>query len=445
MTTTERGKATIQQIPMKVFFEIAKGTVADLSNLCSALLPARMTMDDLEFDICSIKDDCVSKDSFLLTPDSKEIFDPLVERVWKELMRSGLEEGEDGDLDEAEVEEWLGLEQEMLKGLSKMVVFTSGYPARAFQLIDLRYQWFGNRGRNLFQSGGVPVLAWPKQKGAWRKGVIQSLWALPAAALKPLYLYLAVVRPITIRLLKKMGRPTAYHASYLFVHSHADAGEDPRWTTGHFNLVLSQAFPNPKDPGGFQLHDRGMRQLFHAIIKQHLPMLFLSTSMSSKAVDRQGCHRAAVSSSRYGQFHSVMKMSFSETDECFGVSQVMQALIGVGVLDERWRQMYVDLPMRLAVENRMAAMDRCRVLIGRKYGVPGVDKEATCRLVEKLLKECPFLGGDGVIGDEVLEEVMSVHLYGNGQPRGQGSIPVGGYEIVPAVDGILTVSWTSFF
>jgi hypothetical protein len=84
-------------------------------------------------------------------------------------------------------------------------------------------------------------------------------------------------------------------------------------------------------------------------------------------------------------------MTWLETENCFASSQVWQAFFGLGELDARWRSIYVDLPVRLQMENGKTALDRARFLVAKHYGIPDVRPLETVKKVNKVLAERPFL------------------------------------------------------
>jgi len=393
-TMSTRGKGDVQRIPMNQFILAVKGVVASLADRCATLLPATMAAEQLTFDPSLLHDNCLSEISFLSTPDSKKIFEPLVSRLWDKLSEELFYINGDGVLNLNNAESWLQKEQVLLGDIARAINLTCGEPPRAFQLLDLRYQKFGNLTRNLYLSGGVPVIAWLKRKGQWRNHYHNSLWALPSAISWPLYLYLAVFRPIAMELLKRLKRLTPYHSSFVFVHTAKVKGQDPRWRTGEYNAVLKSTFSGLE----FSLNDSMLRQLFHNILLQHLPRSYLCQRSSTfrgmqpnATSNRQSGHSHEIAEKHYGRFLSVMGFSFSEVDRCFGISQGIQAFLGVGVLDDRWREELFEMPWRLVAENRSVAIDRAHVLIARHYGVPCSPSQLS-HLISSILQERPFLG-----------------------------------------------------
>jgi hypothetical protein len=251
--------------------------------------------------------------------------------------------------------------------------------------------------RNIFHVSGLPILAWPKSKGTWRRGTQTSLWVLPHALRLPLYTYIAVIRQVQIKLMKELKRNTSLHQTHLFVHSTGHKATNMMWTTAHLNGTVSE--PKYLKCGfKYALDDRHMRQLAKSVVAQHLPYLLISREAPSQAgtlaasgFTSQGGHKGDTQETHYGRINAPMGMSWIETENCFASSQVWQAFFGVGALDERWRSIYMDLPCRLQIENRMTALDHARFLIAKDYGIPDSKSSETIRKVNDVLSSRPFL------------------------------------------------------
>lgn len=391
MSCPRKGSQTIQ---MRDLTSLVKSSVSCLDEKLASLIPqsAGISLAKVQASIDELTDDPSSKVSFLFSRSGSALFLPLVNKLYNAL-QAELHDG-DGAPNAKNIDQWLEKAQDLLGSLSFAISWTSGYPARAFQLLDTRFQCDGSHPRNIFHIEGLPVLAWPKSKGIWRRGTQTSLWVLPHAMRLPLYLYIAVIRQVQLKLMKELKRDTSLHTKYLFVHSTASKPSNAMWTTAHLNSTVCK----PKFPESFvfALDDRHMRQLAKSIVAQHLPGLLLSREAASTAgaldgFTRQGGHNNATQEAHYGRINVPLGMSWIELRNCFASSQVWQAFFEIAPLDDHWRSIYVDLPVRLQIENRKVALDRARFRIAKDYGIPASNPPETVTKVSEVLRQLPFL------------------------------------------------------
>jgi hypothetical protein len=385
-----------QVIKMRDLTSLVKSSVLCLREKLDLLIPhsAGISLADVQAGVDDLIDDPSSETSFLFSKSGTALFSPLVDKLYNALHTEFHDE--DGTPNTECIDDWFRKEQDLLGSLSFAISWTSGYPARAFQLLDTRFKWDGSLPRNIFHVSGLPVLAWPKSKGVWRRGTQTSLWVLPHAVALPLYVYIAVIRQVQVKLMKELKRDTSLHDKYLFVHSTVSKSSDALWTTAHLNGTIFK----PKFPASFNLKyfldDRHLRQLAKSIVAQHLPNLLLSreaapTSGVLSGFTAQGGHKNNTQEAHYGRINVPLGMSWIETENCFASSQVWQAFFGVGSLDDRWRSIYVDLPVRLQMENQKTALDCARFRIGKDYGIPASDPPETVRKVRDVLSRLLFL------------------------------------------------------
>jgi hypothetical protein len=208
-----------QQIQMHNLIAVIQSSVCCLCEKLDALIPssAGISLTDVQASIDGLGDDAESGKSFLFSESGSEVFSPLVERLYNALHPEL--HNENGKPDEEAIDLWLTKEQDLLGALAFAFSWNSGYPPRAFQTLDSRFNEVGSQKRNIYHISGLPVFAWPKSKGIWRRGTQTSLWVLPHAMGLPLYLYIAVIRQVQIKLMKELGRNTSLHRTKLFVYS----------------------------------------------------------------------------------------------------------------------------------------------------------------------------------------------------------------------------------
>jgi hypothetical protein len=272
-----------QVIQMADIISLAKLSISCLREKLDILIPehANISLNEVQNNIDNLTDDPQSDKSFLFTQSGLALFSPLVTKLYDALYNRLHDEDKKPIIEN--INAWLGQEQDLLGALAFAFSWTSGYPARAFQTLDTRFKHDGSKKGNIFHISGLPILAWPKSKGLWRQGNQTSLWVLPHALRLPLYMYIAVIRQVQIKLMKELRQDTSSHQAYLFINSIGqEKKKNVMWTTAYLNGHVS----GPRYLQGafaFALDDRHMRQLAKSIVSQHLPYLLISKEASSQA------------------------------------------------------------------------------------------------------------------------------------------------------------------
>jgi hypothetical protein len=123
------------------------------------------------------------------------LFNPLITQTWKHLRTQP----------KRKLEHWLELEQKTLEDIAAAITLTSGIPPRAFQEAQFQYASTAQTKHNLFIMDNHPVIGWAKAKQGSHMHQA-TLWALPQALAKPLYIYLGVIWPDTLQVLNQVSR-----------------------------------------------------------------------------------------------------------------------------------------------------------------------------------------------------------------------------------------------
>jgi hypothetical protein len=169
---------------------------------------------------------------------------------------------------------------------------TCGVPPRAWQVVLLRYRPLGDLDRNIRIQRGQVIVANPQAKQRDLE-LYAAFWCLPPQ-LSPSFIFgLGVIRPIVIRLLERLGEPTAEHKSYVFVRSERKAAGSYVLSPSNVNQVLRES--------DFKAEVRPLRHVAIGILKRHFPHLMRPSDEGRSPLDKQAQHSPRIHADHYAR------------------------------------------------------------------------------------------------------------------------------------------------
>jgi len=188
---------------------------------------------------------------FMETKHSQRILDPLRQRF------------EDGHRDIlaslGSVTTWLEKAEDFLHLLLAVLLASGGRTPRIDAVGGFKIH---GSNRSMLHMLGSPV---------WADNLAHELQSYPLQVAWPLYFYIGVIRPFTIKILVARGALSDLErlSQCMFVHTFPLNLKERHWTRGDTSAVVDQFFGKPL---GLQLDHNDLRQiLHHTIIKHVLP------------------------------------------------------------------------------------------------------------------------------------------------------------------------------
>ncbi|KDR71945.1 hypothetical protein GALMADRAFT_213439 [Galerina marginata CBS 339.88] len=422
--------------------DLVESLITKASSKLYALLPSGLAFKKLDISLSSLHDDMKSDKSIFEQKENKQLFDGLVQKFMEKLMdpeeeRYLLGKSKPKTKQQKALQSWFDAEQELLETILGGMVLGTGIPARAFQMKGFRYASSSSaeRMRNLFICKQNVVIGFPKSK-LYSRTIQEALWALPPGLSQTLILYLGVIRPVSIELMKQEmhQKPRSWSTSHIFAPAHS-----PIWSWEKMVAVIkSQTRSGLK----IRLSIREIRQLITGIFRKHLPSLIEPVDMSKTSMANKQADHVQVTSNQYGQAGGYMTglcLPDTEVDNFLNVSHAWQALLGIRSPGQWIQALLHKLPTKeLQDGNRRIAMDQVRIFLVDTYGLGGPDWERSRKVAQDKLEEQPFIPKEenNLLGDEVLVGVLAAMLYGHGRVDCSDSAPVRGLAVDTVVEAV---------
>lgn len=298
------------------------------------LLPEEIAFPEVGFD--QIHDDTTTRESFVDSPQVEANFAQLRQDIWESIWRSFFDS--DGLFMPEKAEEYLQKDQIFLAYFALAILCLCGKPSRGYNAVDLCYRPVGENERHFHIVNGLLVFGWPRRhRVTGKQSRNAALWVPPRNVGWDLTVYLIVIRPIVIAIVKHLGRPVGQLCTHIFVDSaHSNTAT---WTGPKFNMAIRSILPSKYRT----FDDRSFGELFRSISARHLGPLVeaMNQGVYRTFVNAQGGHSEDTSIIHYGMdssgHHSAFKMSRRHVETCWAESEVWEAFWGLNTLDERWR------------------------------------------------------------------------------------------------------------
>lgn len=411
------------------------------------LLPSELDAEELDLRVSDLKDNMAFTESIF--QQNNAAFKPLVDKVFSHLKEKGEEsyqlakeriETKEGLKDEVWLN-WLNSEEELLKYIMGGISLSTGIPGRSFQMADFRYASSKQGKRNLFICKSNVVIGFPRSK-SFSRAIQDSLWALPPGLSQTVILYLGVIRPVSIHLMKLLRRKPNYLAQTYIFTSASSGNNNASARSRKFNAVIqSQTHSGLK----IRLSVGALRHLITSIIRKHLNDLIDSVNSTTTSIANQQADRTQKAGNNgYGQNAGSLTglgLSDAHVDRFIECSHGWQALLGIRSPGQKMQERLHKIPAAcLQDANLMIAMDKVRSGLS-EYGIGGICWETSQKQAIDTLKMKPFMpkAEDERLGDKTLIQVVSALIYGHGRPGLREAAPIDGYSVETILDAVALI------
>jgi hypothetical protein len=393
------GIGNFHTLDMRGFEFAAINAVKNVNELVRQCLPAGSEEIYNSFDHMQLKDNLTDRKSIFRQEDNSTWLAPIIDQVRKLLFSPN--EGRhsiltrDRALHPGNARKWLKVHNRFLAASASHFTFTCGIPPPEQQYKSFRYDSAPSDGqwRNLWIIDGFPALGDPNTRQTHRASH-GCLWLCTPVLTKPLFFYLAIIRPLTIELLEKLGMETHFHRFHIFVHSPPTtrkrdsslfSGSDINTALQHFTRNLP-----------VMITCRLLRNMCRAMFRKFCGELLLDPDIILSTVDEQGQHDLRTRVVHYGHVLNVpeaLKMSLTKARKHIATSQVYHAMFGFAVPDAEWESAFCDLSMFKEKKSDRYAYDSARRLVCSSYNLGGSNPSGTRKMVEFLLRTKPYING----------------------------------------------------
>lgn len=255
-----------------------KNLIHDLQVGIKNLLPSEMGFPNSH--VHEFLDQPTGKVFFIDTEHSQKILGPLYQEY---------EKGHRDILNSVDlVTAWLKEAEHFLHLLLATLLVSGGKIPRMDAVGGCRIRGFN---RNILHMSGSPI---------WADSLTSELQSYPPEVAWPLYFYLGIIRPFTIKVLTARGALSDLGRlnEYMFVHISPLNREDRRWTRGDTSTVVDQFFGKPL---GLKLDYNDLRHIFCHIIKKHiLPGMPALPQFSQRIYNTMANHTSLTANRNYG-------------------------------------------------------------------------------------------------------------------------------------------------
>lgn len=355
----------------------------------SKLLPEGMPLPQIPSQ--TLDDHSLYSQSFLDSAKSQKLFLPLFQKFEMEMLKSpgGLIEAngpESYSLGIEKLKAWLKMEhkfQQLL--LATLLVTGGGVPPRQLTIEDCRIRKTQSSERNIFIMGGNLTWAWGKTKGIGQKH--GSLWSYPPQVAGPVYYYLGVIRPFTIKALRKFGRNTQRLETYLFAGSDSP---NHTWCSSYTNSAIQEHLSLPLK---LTLSIYDLRQLGQAIRDRHCLPIPQKPGLST--VNQMADHNYWTGDKNYGLDNrsniSLPNRSRSDITNMLSASKTYHSWLGFVLAEPDQDGVVATLHPARQAENHHIAFLSAQSLVPRLYNINCKDQDEAKQQVEDILTTMKFL------------------------------------------------------
>jgi hypothetical protein len=412
-----------QRVDLQLWGTVAKQTMAKIRPALEKMLPTGFTFPAIPVE--SVRDD-FSVTSVFEQEHNRAIFDPTFTRLLGALLSPGEANhglvSASGELRPDAAKSWLALEQIVLALIVSGFSMTCGNPPRDWQYGRLRFAPTARLIRNFFIVNGTPIFANPEAKQMDQQ-FLPNLWAFPPAMVMDIFLYLAFVRPVALRIMEKLHMDVSFHQSYVWSHSIYQHRREhqQQWSGTDVNAAITK---NVAGPLNVKANMGRLRQMVTAVYKFFVPQLF-DAAFRTGGVSKQGQHTPYTERIHYGfvlNIPACLEMDLSEANRLFAISRIWQALFDMAPVDEAWEGLIGENHILPSNRHLGASLERARTAINIYYGVGGSDEDGIRKRVEDVLVKKPFIYSPEVRSIDLFSILCVLFLVGVGKDL-QASAP----------------------
>lgn len=322
-------------IDLRDWSTAAQKSIVDFQTSVNGLLPDSCSA--AEFPAEKLSDDLSSPDSPHLQASNKGWLTSWTASVQKALFQP--EEARHGlffsfGISSKAVYEWIKIEQDrVLPSLANILSLTCGIGLEDHKYGHLRFHSSGGACRNVWilQNGLIVFNDPKKQLGRHDSG--PQLFAFPIDLTKYLALYLYVIRPIGMELLRRTGQQLPQYASHIWAHV-TNNSKSALWSGAqvakHIKIATNDNF-------GVVLSPTLIRRILNKLFQRHIPTLFAINKQS--IVDQQAQHQTLTSLRHYGwvsHFPPIKNLRLHQPIRHLAICEIWHALLHLGPINEGW-------------------------------------------------------------------------------------------------------------
>ncbi|EDR05382.1 uncharacterized protein LACBIDRAFT_303342 [Laccaria bicolor S238N-H82] len=378
--------------------------MVEFQNSVERLLPDGVDISNFPLEV--ISDDLISLAPVHKQSVNEGALQPWTDRVYSAFMdpsesRHRLFSGH--WLTATALDQWLKLEQtEVLTSLAKVFSLCCGIGIPEFKFGYIIFDPPPGCNRNIWLlKNGLFAFNDPT-KSYGRSDTMTRFFAIPRGVTRHLAVFLYVLRPFGIRLLKLQQRHVPYYSSNIWAlvqrSRYLNGQNDWLWSGRRIAMqikVITNKF------FGVTLTPTLIREIVFRLTSQYLPCLLNGQHYSP--VDQQAQHSMHTSLCHYGwvsHFPPIEQLRLNHPARQLAVSEIWQAILRLGPMNDGWSGAVTTSQLTKGLFRRMEAIQIARCLIFDKYGV----RSSASAL--KVLGDLPFVVCDtDHFGDTALVQV----------------------------------------
>jgi hypothetical protein len=363
----------------------------------TALLPPEMVFPDS----CAHEflDQPTGEMFFLDTERSQKILNPLYKRF---------EDGHRDILTSLDtVTAWLERAEHFLLLLLAVLLAAGGRAPRMDAVGECKIRGLH---RNILHISGSPV---------WADGLAVELRSYPPPVAWPLYFYVGIVRPFTIKLLLARGALSDLGRlnEHMFVHIFPLNRKERRWVRGDTSAVVDQFFGQPL---GLKLDHNDLRQILQHTVNKHVLPGIPTLLPSHQGIYNKMANHTNLTADRYYAIDDLSNFAVdrAQTTRHLAISGAFHAWCGF-ISANQGPQPTATAPLPFSDIRIQAASRRASLAIAKEGQFNCTDREGLRHLLEQTIrgwKSTWFARGDRErrfpsSEDQVLMEVLATLLF----------------------------------
>lgn len=376
-------------------------SISDFNSAVDLLLPHNSGISTANFPLESVTD----------SYERGAVHRQKTNASWMDPMRQGIVEaltapGEKnhhlrsprGPLRRNNVEQWLHLEQRALGLLSTVLSLANALilPEGSFKYF--RFDATDTDDRNIWVTPNWIVFLVNPKTDLHRRPSKADIYVFPPDSTKAVLLLLYIIRPIACHFLSLTNKEVPEYNSIIWAHAFrrptAFHKFEWRWSGPNISLPLRRITFKTT---GVALTPSLLRAIGRAVIPVEFPQLFADIFPSF--VDIQAQHQSSTRLNHYGSllnFPRLKNISPEHPVRAVAISQIWQAALGIGPMNEAWEALAVDSCL-FPTRHTDVAFEEARRMVYKSYciGSFGTPQERR-NIIASLLKDQPFLHGPNV-------------------------------------------------
>ncbi|KZP30981.1 hypothetical protein FIBSPDRAFT_724999 [Athelia psychrophila] len=390
-----------QQISLRELGTAALTAITEFTVAVDALLQSNSTVTSATFPLEKVTD----------TYERCAIHKQEANRIWMDPIRKTVKEGltapeeekhhlrsPRGTLRRGNVEAWLRLEQEALGllgvviGLSNALILPQGY----FKYF--KFDATETSDRDTWVSPNLMVFLSNPKTDLNNRPMKSDIYVFPPDSSRAVLLYLCIIRPIACYFLDVINKHVPHYDTVIwanaFRRSSTALTSEWRWSGRDISRPFRRLTFRTM---GVALTPSLLRSIGRAIFPAQFPRLFEDAFPSY--VDAQAQHVSSTGSLHYGRLRSFPKfqnISPAHTVRAIAMSQIWQAALGTGPLNEAWQDLAAESSL-FPIRNIDMAFEEARWMVFHSYCIHISSIPLKVQgIIQSLLKDKPFLYGPKV-------------------------------------------------